>query len=108
MELGKALSLAGMCVALSSAFIYDAKTVALSVLGTYLNGGFLFRENPFQHPEHHRNQGRSVDGLGSELPANQQKAHQQQAGVQQECDDGNGQMDDLADNTTLPPAGWTW
>ena len=38
MELGKALSLAGMCVALSSAFIYDAKTVALSVLGTYLNG----------------------------------------------------------------------
>lgn len=38
MELGKAISLAGMCVALSSAFIYDAKTVVLSVLGTYLNG----------------------------------------------------------------------
>ncbi|MGM9661504.1 MAG: YitT family protein [Oscillospiraceae bacterium] len=38
MELGKAMSLAGMCVALSSALIYDAKTVALSVLGTYLNG----------------------------------------------------------------------
>lgn len=38
MELGKAVSVAGMCVALSSAFIYDAKTVMLSVLGTYLNG----------------------------------------------------------------------
>ena len=31
-------SVAGMCVALSSAFLYDAKTVMLSVLGTYLNG----------------------------------------------------------------------
>lgn len=38
MELGKAMSLAGMCVALSSALLYDAKTVALSVLGTYLSG----------------------------------------------------------------------
>jgi len=38
MELGQAISLAGMCVAVSSAFLYDAKTVALSVLGTYLNG----------------------------------------------------------------------
>ena len=38
MELGKAVSVAGMCVALSSAFLYDAKTVMLSVLGTYLNG----------------------------------------------------------------------
>ncbi|MGM9619749.1 MAG: YitT family protein [Oscillospiraceae bacterium] len=38
MDLGKAMSLAGMCVALSSALIYDAKTVALSVMGTYLNG----------------------------------------------------------------------
>jgi len=38
MELGKAMSLAGMCVALSSAFVYDTKTVFLSVLGTYLNG----------------------------------------------------------------------
>ena len=37
-ELGKAMSLAGMCVALSSAFAYDKKTVVLSVLGTYLNG----------------------------------------------------------------------
>lgn len=38
MELGKAISAAGMCVALSSALIYDTKTVVLSVLGTYLNG----------------------------------------------------------------------
>lgn len=38
MELGRAISLAGMCVALSSAIVYDGKTVALSVLGTYLNG----------------------------------------------------------------------
>ena len=38
MDLGKAMSLAGMCTALSSALVYDAKTVVLSVLGTYLNG----------------------------------------------------------------------
>lgn len=38
MELGKAVGLAGMAVALTSAFKYDAKTVALSVLGTYFNG----------------------------------------------------------------------
>ncbi len=37
-ELGKAMSAAGMCIALSSAFVYDSKTVVLSVLGTYLNG----------------------------------------------------------------------
>ena len=38
MELGKAMSLSGMCVALSSALVYDKKIVVLSVLGTYLNG----------------------------------------------------------------------
>lgn len=38
MELGKALSLSGMLVALSSATCYDAKTVVLSVLGTYFGG----------------------------------------------------------------------
>ena len=38
MELGKAMSMAGMVVALSSGLVYDAKTVVLSVLGTYLNG----------------------------------------------------------------------
>lgn len=37
-ELGKAMSAAGMCIALSSALFYDSKTVVLSVLGTYLNG----------------------------------------------------------------------
>ncbi|MFW5675526.1 MAG: YitT family protein [Acetivibrio ethanolgignens] len=36
MELGKAMSLSGMCVALSSALVYDKKTVVLSVLGPYL------------------------------------------------------------------------
>ena len=38
MELGKALSLSGMLVALSSAACYDTKTVVLSVLGTYFGG----------------------------------------------------------------------
>lgn len=38
MELGKAMSLAGMCVALSSALVYDKKIVVLSVLGTYFSG----------------------------------------------------------------------
>lgn len=37
-ELGAALSASGMVVALSSAFVYDAKTVVLSVIGTYLGG----------------------------------------------------------------------
>ena len=38
MDLGKAMGMSGMLVALSSAFVYDKKTVVLSVLGTYLNG----------------------------------------------------------------------
>ncbi|MDO5416050.1 MAG: YitT family protein [Lachnospiraceae bacterium] len=38
MDLGKAMSMAGMCAALSSALVYDKKIVVLSVLGTYLNG----------------------------------------------------------------------
>ena len=37
-EVGKALSISGMLVALSSAFCYDSKTVVLSVLGTYFGG----------------------------------------------------------------------
>lgn len=41
MELGKAMSLSGMCVALSAALVYDKKTVVLSVLGTYFNGSVL-------------------------------------------------------------------
>lgn len=40
-ELGKAMSVSGMCIALSSAFVYDSKTVVLSILGTYLNGIIL-------------------------------------------------------------------
>ena len=38
MDLGKAMSLSGICVALSAALVYDKKTVVLSVLGTYFNG----------------------------------------------------------------------
>ena len=38
MDVGKAMSLSGMLVALSSALCYDAKTVVLSVLGTYFGG----------------------------------------------------------------------
>lgn len=37
-ELGKAGAIAGVAVALSAAFCYDAKTVVLSVLGTYFGG----------------------------------------------------------------------
>ena len=40
-ELGKAMSLSGMCVALSAALAYDKKTVVLSSLGTYFNGIIL-------------------------------------------------------------------
>ncbi|MBQ8187214.1 MAG: YitT family protein [Clostridia bacterium] len=38
MELGKAMSVSGMLVALSSALVYDKKTVVLSVIGTYFGG----------------------------------------------------------------------
>ena len=41
MELGKAVGLAGMSVALSSIFLYDIKTVILSLLGTYFGGVIL-------------------------------------------------------------------
>ena len=49
MELGKAMSLSGMCVALSAVLVYDKKTVVLSILGTYFNGivldHFIFDHN---------------------------------------------------------------
>ena len=38
MELGNAMSISGMVVALSSALVSDLKIVVLSVLGTYLSG----------------------------------------------------------------------
>ena len=38
MELGKAMSVSGMAVALASALCYDSKTVVLSVLGTWFGG----------------------------------------------------------------------
>ena len=49
MDLGRAMSLSGMCVALSAALVYDKKTVVLSILGTYFNGiildHFIFDNN---------------------------------------------------------------
>ena len=53
MELGKAVSVAGMCVALSSAFLYDLKTVALSVLGTYLRRKNRHAQRPGHLPQRH-------------------------------------------------------
>ena len=48
-DIGKAMSLSGMCVALSAALVYDKKTVVLSILGTYFNGmvldHFIFDHN---------------------------------------------------------------
>lgn len=48
-EVGRALSIAGICIALCSAFVYDGRTVALSVLGTHFNGivldRFIFGQN---------------------------------------------------------------
>ncbi len=49
MDLGKAMSLCGMCVAVSAIFVSDKKTLILSILGTYLNGivldHFIFGSN---------------------------------------------------------------
>ncbi len=48
-DLGKAMSGVGMCVAVSAIFVYDLKTVILSVLGTYVFGlvldHFIFGSN---------------------------------------------------------------
>ncbi len=38
MELGTAISVSGLAVALTTVFAYDSKTVVLSILGTYLSG----------------------------------------------------------------------
>ena len=49
MDMGKAMSLSGMAVALSSALCYDSKIVVLSLLGTYFGGilvdHFIFDNN---------------------------------------------------------------
>ena len=49
MDLGRAMSISGIAVALSSAICYDAKTVVISVLGTYFGGiildHFIFDSN---------------------------------------------------------------
>lgn len=49
MELGHAMSVSGMVIALSSALVYDKKIVILSILGTYFNGmvldHFIFGQN---------------------------------------------------------------
>ena len=48
-EMGRAMSIAGMCVAFSAVLVYDKKTVVLSILGTYFNGivvdHFIFGQN---------------------------------------------------------------
>lgn len=41
MDIGKAMSTPGMCIALSSALVYDKAVVVISILGTYLNGVVL-------------------------------------------------------------------
>ena len=41
MDLGRAMSLSGIAVALTSALVYDTKTVVLSVIGTYFCGMML-------------------------------------------------------------------
>ena len=50
MDMGKAMALPGMLVALSSAFCYDLKIVVISLVGTYLGGiaidHFIFGMNP--------------------------------------------------------------
>lgn len=38
MEMGKAMTVVGLCVAFSAAFIYDTKSVIISLLATYMNG----------------------------------------------------------------------
>lgn len=49
LELGQAISVSGILVALTSVFCYDSKTVVLSVLGTYFSGiiidNFIFGLN---------------------------------------------------------------
>lgn len=48
-ELGKAMSVAGILIALSTIFFYDTKSVILSLFGTYVNGlvldHFIFGQN---------------------------------------------------------------
>jgi uncharacterized membrane-anchored protein YitT (DUF2179 family) len=41
MDLGTAISISGVIVALTSVFYYDSKTVILSILGTYFSGIFV-------------------------------------------------------------------
>ena len=48
-NIGTAMTIAMMCIAVSSALVYDTRTVVLSILGTYLNGivldHFIFGQN---------------------------------------------------------------
>lgn len=49
-EIGKAVSIGGLCLALTSVFVFDSGTVLLTLLGTYVNGmvvdHFIFDLNP--------------------------------------------------------------
>lgn len=48
-DIGKAMSCSGMVIALCSYFVYDSKSLVLSILGTYFNGividHFIFSQN---------------------------------------------------------------
>lgn len=48
-DIGSALSVCGVCVAVSAIFVYDLETVVISIFGTYLNGvavdHFIFGSN---------------------------------------------------------------
>ena len=50
MDLGKAMSLVGMVTAATAIFVYDLKTVILSIMGTYIGGlvldHYIFGTNP--------------------------------------------------------------
>ena len=51
------------------------------------------REQLLQHPQEHRQQQGGIHRLGPKLPADKQKAQQQQRHVQDHGDGGNGQGD---------------
>lgn len=60
-ELGKSMTIAGMCTAVTSILVYDTKTLVISILATYFNGivldhfidGFHVRKRVCILSEHH-------------------------------------------------------
>ena len=67
MDLGKAMSLSGMCVALSAALVYDKKTVVLEYSGDLFernrSGSFHFRSQHQAPGLHHHEEGRGASEL---------------------------------------------